>query len=300
MKPEENVCHILVLSYSTLHTADAVGAWNKVRTEITPFDHLAVHHYPLDDGDTDFLVLLDLLDFVRHKFFSFLLLAPSAASWSRARHANSATRCLRSRSHPLGCSELSAKERQTTQDSNNSFLVTSWFAEQAALQRVHFLFICPEDFGGHSQHGPASPWSLVEFQRLSGFNDIWRGAAFMCRFADMEQRHPTGMLSNIQRLRRSTYPGWPSFKDVNYNLQYTGPLPKVCPCSVVHKDSINDTGGSFLASSSFSLSFSFWSRLFRDTWCSGHITLRDGEQGLKPNSTAAVSLSSATGSWQPL
>ena len=122
----------------------------------------------------------------------------------------------------------------------------------------------------------------------------------MCRFADMEQRHPTGMLSNIQGLRRSTFPGWPSFKDVNYNLQYTGPLPKVCPCSVVHKDSINDTGGSFLASLSFSLSFSFWSRLFRDTWCSGHITLMDGEQGLKPDSTAAVSLSSATGSWQPL
>ena len=151
--------------------------------------HLVVHHYPLDDGDTDFLVLLDLLDFVRHKFSSFLLLAPSAASWSRARHVNSATRCLRSRSHPLGCSELSAKDRQTTQYSNNSFLVTSWFAEQAALQRVHFLFLCPEDFGGHSQHWPASPWSLVEFQRLSGFNDIWRGAAFMCRFADAVQ-HP--------------------------------------------------------------------------------------------------------------
>ena len=31
----------------------------------------------------------------------------------------------------------------------------------------------------------------------------------MCRFADMEQRHPTGMLSNIQGLRRSIYPGWP-------------------------------------------------------------------------------------------
>ena len=248
MKPEKNVCHILVLSYSTLHTADAVGAWNKVRTELTPFDHLAVHHYPLDDGDTDFLVLLDLLDFVRHKFFSFLLLAPTAASWSRARHANSATRCLRSRSHPLGCSELSTNHSRLQQQLSRHVVVCG----TGRLAACSFLIYLP----GRFRRPPASPWSLVEFQRLSGFNDIWRGAAFMCRFADMEQRHPTGMLSNIQGLRRSTYPGWPSFKDVNYNLQYTGLLPKVCPCSVVHKDSTNDTGGSFLASSSFSLSFS--------------------------------------------
>ena len=94
----------------------------------------------------------------------------------------------------------------------------------------------------------------------------------VCRFADMEQRHPTGMLSNIQGLLRSIYPGWPLFKNLDYNLQCRGPLPRVCPCSFVHKDPINDTGGSFLASSSFSLSLSFWSRLFRDVWCSGHIT----------------------------
>ena len=117
--------------------------------------------------------------------------------------------------------------------------------EQAALQCVPFLFLCPEDVGGHGQHGPASPWSLVEFQRLSGFNDVWRGAAFMCRFAEMEQRHPTGMLTNIEGLRRSICPGWPLFKKVNDNLQYEGPLPKVCSCSIVHKDPINGTGGGF-------------------------------------------------------
>ena len=65
VKPEENVCHILVLSYSTLHTADAVGAWKEARTEDTPFSHVAVAHYHIDDGNVDFLVLLDLLDFVR-------------------------------------------------------------------------------------------------------------------------------------------------------------------------------------------------------------------------------------------
>ena len=67
----------------------------------------------------------------------------------------------------------------------------------------------------------------------------------MCRFADMEQRHPTGMLSNIQGLQRSIYPGWPLFKNLDCNLQYRGPLPRVCPCSFVHKDPINDTGGIF-------------------------------------------------------
>ena len=148
--------------------------------------------------------------------------------------------------------------------------------------------------------GPAPPWSLAEFQRLSGFNDIWRGAAFMCLFEDMEQRHTTGMLTNIQGLRRSTYPGWPLFKEANDNLHHKGPLPKVCLCSLVHKDPINGTIGSFLSASSFSLFFSFWSRLFRDAWCSGHGTPWDGEQCLKPNSAATVSLSSATGSWQSL
>ena len=182
----------------------------------------------------------------------------------------------RSRAHPLGCPDLSAKDRQSTQNSNNSFV------EQAALQCVPFLFLCPEDFGGHSQHGPVSPWSLVEFQCLSGFNDTWRGAAFVWRFADMEQRHSTGMLTNIQGLRRSVYPGWPLLRKVNDNLQHEGPLPHLCPCSFVHKDPINGTRGSFLSASSFSLSFSFWSRLFRDAWCSGHDTLRDGEKGLKP------------------
>ena len=185
------MCHILVLSYSTLHTADAVRAWNEVRTEITPFDHLAVHHCPLTMATQIFWYC-----------WIYLILFDTSFSFFYFWHPRQLLIL------PLGCSELSAKDRQATQDSNNSFLVTSWFAEQAALQRVHFLFLCPEDFGGHSQHGPASPWSLVEFQRVSGFNDIWRGAAFMCRFADMEQRHPTGMLSNIQGLRRSTYPGW--------------------------------------------------------------------------------------------
>ena len=227
-----------------------------------------------------------------------MLLVPSAASWSRARHATSAARLLRSRAHPLGCPDLSAKDRPTTQDSNNTYLVAAWFADQAALQRVPFLFLCPEDFGGHSQHGPASPWSLVEFQRLSGFNDVWRGAAFMCRFAQMEHRHSTGMLTNIQGLRRSISLAWPLFREVQNILQYTGPLPKVCSCSVVHRDSITDANGFFHSAFSLSCSLSFWSRLFQDAWCAGHDTLRDGDRGLIYCDN--FSLSSATGSWQPL
>ena len=222
MKPEENVCHILVLSYSTLHTAEAVAAWNEAVAVGIPFSHAVFTHYLLD-GNVDFLVLLDLLDFLCKKFFSLLLLAPSAASWSRARHANSAVRHVRSRAHPLGCPDLSPRDRQYTQDSNNNFIVAAWFVEQAALERVPFLFLCPEDFGGHSQHGPASPWSLVEFQRVSGLNDVWQGAAFMCRFAHTEQRHPTGMLTNIQGQQRSVYLGWPTFNGIDGNLQYSGP-----------------------------------------------------------------------------
>ena len=299
MKPEENVCHILVLSYSTLHTAEAVAAWNEAVAVGIPFSHAVFTHYLLD-GNVDFLVLLDLLDFLCNKFFSLLLLAPSAASWSRARHANSAVRHVRSRAHPLGCPDLLPRDRQYTQDSNNNFIVAAWFVEQAALHRVPFLFLCPEDFGGHSQHGPASPWSLVEFQRVSGLNDVWRGAAFMCRFAHTEQRHPTGMLTNIQGLQRSVYLGWPTFNCIDGNLQYSGPLPKVCPCSVQHQEAISSSKETFTSSSSFTLSSQFWFRLLQCTWQTGQISLRAGEEGLSANSAGTVSLASATGSWQPL
>ena len=90
---------------------------------------------------------------------------------------------------PLGSPDNSAANRQAAQDSDNWFTVAAWFAEQAASRRVPFLFLSPEDFGGNRSHGPASPWSLVEFRCLNGINDVWRGAAFMCRFANTEQRH---------------------------------------------------------------------------------------------------------------
>ena len=136
--------------------------------------------------EPDFLVLLDLLVFSRDSYFSLILIAPSAASWSRAKHANSTVQPTRTRAHPLGSPDNSAANRQAAQDSNNWFTVAAWFAEQAASRRVPFLFLSPEDLGGDSSHGPASPWSLVEFRCLKGINDVWRGAAFMCRFANTE------------------------------------------------------------------------------------------------------------------
>ena len=96
------------------------------------------------------------------------------------------------RQHPLPGHDTRTLQHDMY-DHDNNFLVAAWFVEQAALQRVPFLFLCPEDFRLHSQYGPASPWSLLEFQRFSGCNDC------MCRFADMGN-DTTGMLTNIQGL----------------------------------------------------------------------------------------------------
>ena len=64
-------------------------AWLTVGKESgEPFEHALVH-YNLEES-LDVLVLLDLLDRIRLGFFHSVFIIPPAASWSRARHADSA------------------------------------------------------------------------------------------------------------------------------------------------------------------------------------------------------------------
>ena len=125
-------------------------------------------------------------------------------------------------------------------------------------------------------HGPASPWSLVEFQCLNGINELWRGAAFMCRFANTEQRHPTGVLTNIQGLHRSLDTAWPEFTERDNELKHTGPLPRVRTRTCKHQPSVGSSSGAFLSASSFSLNYLFWWSLFSDIWYHGVFLLGTG------------------------
>ena len=203
-------------------------------------------------------------------------------------------------SHPLGSPDNSTASRQAAQDSNNWFTVAAWFAGQAASRRVPFLFLSPEDFGGNRSHGPASPWSLVEFRCLNSINDVWRGAAFMCRFANTEQRHPTGFLTNIQGLLRSLVVGWPQLKSINGELVYLGPLPRVCSCTVRHHESLGTSSGSFNSSTSLTMGYAFWHRIFSGFWSKDKFSLRDGRTAIHNEDVQTASLADAVGSWQPL
>ena len=205
VKPTEHEFHILVLSYSKPPAAETAKAWY----DALPDGIFSTHcDFFLSTGQrARFFGTARLAVFTGFEFFTH-----SDRRFSRSEHV-----------HTL--SAVSTTRQQT------GFTVAAWFAEQAASRRVPFLFLSPEDFGGNSSHGPASPWSLVEFRCLNGINDVWRGAPFMCRFANTEQRHPTGILTNIQGLLRSLVIGWPNLKSIDGELVYLGPLPRVCPCT---------------------------------------------------------------------
>ena len=66
------------------------------------------------------------------------------------RHFSNGQAPLRSRSHPLGLSDLSAVDFAKLKQSNLDIEVAGWFAAQA-LECTHWLF--PEDSGGHATEG---------------------------------------------------------------------------------------------------------------------------------------------------
>ena len=114
------------------------------------------------------------------------------------------------------------------------------------------------------------------------------GAAIVCRFANTEQRYPTGFLSLVI--------GWPHLKSIDGELVYLGPLPRVCPCTVKHHESLGTS--SFNSSTSLTMGYSFWHRIFSDFWSKDKFSLRVG--GTAVHDVPTASLADAVGSWQPL
>ena len=57
---------------------------------------------------------------------------------------------------------------------------------------------------------------------------------YLCLFAGVEYRRSVGLLTKVQGLCADMYLGWPSFITRHSVLQYVGPLPATCACSIIH------------------------------------------------------------------
>ena len=287
VKPLQPTCHILLCSYRAEDGQDVLDAWHSL--EWQRFTHCEITHLTFSD-DRDLLGIMILLDQVRHGFFTAVFISPPAATWSRLRNSQVLGQVpLRSRQCPLGMMSLSPESQSKVRASNFSLEVSSWFAEQILTSpqlQTFFLLVFPEDFGGDSCTGPASPWSAREFTDLSDAVEAQRGAVYLCRFASAECRRSVGLLTNVQALSADMYLGWPAFNTQDSTLQYCGPLPSTCACSTMHPSlrGLATQGGfrSFLAQS---LGPQFWARILsRMQESQLHCSLRDGVQ----SSTAGI------------
>ena len=82
----------------------------------------------------------------------------------------------------------SAADSDRVLRSNQVLEIASWVCHVTSRSErfTYLLLIMPEDFGGHRLSG----------QPLLGIS-MRRGAAFLCRFAAAEQKHPVGMVANF-------------------------------------------------------------------------------------------------------
>ena len=238
---------------------------------------------------TDFLAVLDLLDYVRQGFFDMIHIVPSASTWSRSRHSeHSGQPPLRSRSSPLGLPSLSPGETDQINRANRALEVAVWVAEQSLQCPSKFVglnIIFPEDLGGHCEHGPSSMWVLREFRFLEGIREARRAAAYMCQFTRSEYERPTGILSNCTFLRPLLFLGWPNLVEVQNNLTYRGPLPLSCSCGHEHAPLIGLTDdATFRTTNAVEFGADFWtSCVYDDILERSFVSLKDGDlPGLTP------------------
>ena len=279
VKPLQPTCHILLCSYRAEDGQDVLDAWHSL--EWQQFTHCEITHLIFSD-DRDLLDIMILLDQVRHGFFTAVFISPPAATWSRLRNSQVPGQVpLRSRQCPLGMMSLSPESQSKVRASNFSLEVSSWFAEQILTSpqpQTFFLLVFPEDFGGDSCTGPASPWSAREFTNLSDAVEAQRGAVYLCRFAGAEYRRSVGLLTNVHSLSSDMYLGWPSLNTRDGVLHYSGPLPVTCACTKAHESlrGLAKKGG-FKSFSAQSLGSRFWARILGRMQVSQlHAPLRDG------------------------
>ena len=151
-----------------------------------------------------FFAVLDLLAYVREGLFDFIHMIPPANTWSRSRHSGLPGQPpLRSRSAPLGLSSLSPTQDEKVRSANFFLEILASCAEQAlqcAYKAVGLNLIFPEDLGG-SPEGPASIWTLREFQLLKGCRDARRAAGYLCELTGADYKRPLGFFTTSFHLR---------------------------------------------------------------------------------------------------
>ena len=98
---------IFLMSTGVDVRADLVAAWSKGSQTQAQHRPCQVLHYNCSRAHEP-LVLLDALDRIRDGYFDAVILIRPASSGSRVRHSSNGQAPLRSRSHPLGLSDLSA------------------------------------------------------------------------------------------------------------------------------------------------------------------------------------------------
>ena len=283
-------------------------AWLTVGKESgEPFEYALVH-YNLQESH-DVLVILDLLDRIRLGFFHSVFIIPPAASWSRARHADSAGQFpVRTRSQPFGVVHSTPETQARLQHENRSLDFIYWVAEQTLrceVIRVPLVLIFPEDFGGDKETGPSSLWCMQELRDLEGLHEARRGAGFLCQLAGADQKRPLGIFSNLPSLQQDLQPGWPVFSQNKELLVYKGPLPKTCSCKSAHLPMIGVTADQkFCSSDGLQLGVFFWRRVFSAVKSnSTPIAVTDRERTLTTSafsSSSSFSVSSASFSWSSL
>ena len=119
-----------------------------------------------------------------------------ASTWSRVRHhGTEGPPPVRTRALPLGLSALHAKASARVAKANQDIEIASWFAQQSVTcshHRVAFLWVFPEDFGGHPVSGPTSIWSLADTRSLTAFPERQFSKTDLCR--------PLAVLTNMTSL----------------------------------------------------------------------------------------------------
>ena len=169
-----------------------------------------------------------------------------------------------------------------TESSNDCLVPQQALSCRSTKVSLHSVF--PEDLG-HPITGPASTWSLREFQLLEGVNDAYRLAGYLCRVAGAEHKRPISVLSTSQKLNLVLS---------NDSLSYRGPLPLTCGCLRNHTafHGLSDQGD-FISSQYNSLGVRFWTTCLQASLTMGtRLSLWDGAATTQsvPHSLSSVGI----------
>ena len=193
-----------------------------------------------------------------------LVMAPSAATWSRLRNSTSPSQPpLRTRAYPHGVTSADVRALDQLKQANRELEAMVWCAEQALFCRSSYVslnIVFPDDLGSHSVTGPSSIWSILEFLQLEGVNDARRLAVYLSRLSGADHKRPITVLSTSRRFGEEFFQGWPDLSLSNENLSCRGPVLLMCECLRGHAVFHGlDKLGDVISSRHDSLGTRFWS-----------------------------------------